>query len=224
MLIYHQYSHVAFIWEQFHRNCSRYQSLTQAAIFVQASKLSNGNNTTTYFPKSDPWGNCEELAAYTVNPLKSRVAKATTSQFENYIREEFKISHWFARNNEDMPHIHFQTPGPCLTTATWRCRKNFSQWERSFHWKLRCHWLEFLRQRQIAVVRQGPAFVIHVWVSSMNDSISHKISHGCVSQWLYYQFSVSVINLPISFKVTSLALGQSCDCPSASDVTLNDMG
>ena len=47
-------------------------------------------------------------------------------------------------------------PGPCFTTATWRCRKNFSQWERSFHWKLRRHWLKFLRQRQIAVVRQGP--------------------------------------------------------------------
>ena len=46
--------------------------------------------------------------------------------------------------------------GPCLTTATWRCRKNFSQWERSFLWKLCCHWLEGLRQRQITVVRQGP--------------------------------------------------------------------
>ena len=30
--------------------------------------------------------------------------------------------------------------------------------------------------------------------------------------------------LPISFKVTSLALGKSCDCPSTSDVTLKDMG
>ena len=47
-------------------------------------------------------------------------------------------------------------PGPCLTTATWCCHKNFSQWEWSFHWKLRCHWLEFLQQRQIAVIRQGP--------------------------------------------------------------------
>ena len=26
----------------------------------------------------------------------------------------------------------------------------------TFHWKLRCHWLKFLRQLQIAVVRQGP--------------------------------------------------------------------
>ena len=33
--------------------------------------------------------------------------------------------------------------------------------------------------------------------------------------WLY---------LPISFRVTSLALGQSYDCPSASEVTLKDMG
>ena len=50
--------------------------------------------------------------------------------------------------------------GRCLTTATWRWRKNFSQWECSFHWKLRSHRLEFLRQRQIAVVRQGPGHYI----------------------------------------------------------------
>ena len=46
--------------------------------------------------------------------------------------------------------------GLCLTIVTWRCRKNFSQRECSFHRKLRCHWLKFLRQRHIAVVRQGP--------------------------------------------------------------------
>ena len=46
-------------------------------------------------------------------------------------------------------------PGPCLNCY---CDMTLSQeWERSFHWKLRCHWLEFLWQRQIAVVRQGPA-------------------------------------------------------------------
>ena len=43
-----------------------------------------------------------------------------------------------------------------LTTATWRCRKNFSQWERSCLWKLRYHWLKDLPQLQIDVVRQGP--------------------------------------------------------------------
>ena len=56
------------------------------------------------------------------------------------------------RNN----HNH----GPCLTTATWCCRKNFSQWERSFLWKLRYHWLKRLRQRQITVVRQGPGVMM----------------------------------------------------------------
>ena len=47
-------------------------------------------------------------------------------------------------------------PGPCLTTVTWPCHKNFSQWEHSFLWKLRCHWLKGLRLRKIAVVRRGP--------------------------------------------------------------------
>ena len=62
-------------------------------------------------------------------------------------------------------HICFS--GPCLTTAIWRCRNPFSQsiclcrnpfsqWHRRFQRKLRSHWLKFLRQRHIAVVRQGP--------------------------------------------------------------------
>ena len=53
-------------------------------------------------------------------------------------------------------------PGPCLTTAIWRCRKNSSQWQRSFQWKLHSHWLEFLLQRHVAVVRQGPVLYVHV--------------------------------------------------------------
>ena len=35
---------------------------------------------------------------------------------------------------------------------------------------------------------------------------------------------IDVIYLPISFRVASLSLGQSYDCPSASEVTLKDMG
>ena len=35
---------------------------------------------------------------------------------------------------------------------------------------------------------------------------------------------IHVICLHIFFRVTSLALGQSYDCPSASEVTLKDMG
>ena len=33
-----------------------------------------------------------------------------------------------------------------------------------------------------------------------------------------------VMHLPISFRVASLALGQSCDCPSANEATLKHMG
>ena len=48
------------------------------------------------------------------------------------------------------------SPVPSISNVTWRCRKNFSQWERCFHWKLPCHWLKFLKQRRIAVVILGP--------------------------------------------------------------------
>ena len=40
--------------------------------------------------------------------------------------------------------------GPCFTTSTWHCRKNFSQWKRNFLWRLRYHWLKRLPQRQVS--------------------------------------------------------------------------
>ena len=46
--------------------------------------------------------------------------------------------------------------GSCLTTAIWRCRKPFSQWQCSFQRKLRSHWVKFLRQRRVAIVKQRP--------------------------------------------------------------------
>ena len=78
-------------------------------------------------------------------------------------------------------------PGPCLTTATWRCRKYFSQWERSFLWKLRCHWLKGLRQRQIAVVKQGPAY--HCLCASLRHLIhllnALEILNYCIKLSIY---------------------------------------
>ena len=47
-------------------------------------------------------------------------------------------------------------PGPCITNVIATCRKNFSQWESSFLWKLRYHWLKFLRRVAKTVVIQGP--------------------------------------------------------------------
>ena len=49
-----------------------------------------------------------------------------------------------------------QGPCACLTPAVWRCRKPFSQWQHSFQRKLCPHWLKSLRQRHVALVRQGP--------------------------------------------------------------------
>ena len=43
----------------------------------------------------------------------------------------------------------------CITNVIATCRKNFSQWERSFLWKLRCHWLKFLRRVAKTLVIQG---------------------------------------------------------------------
>ena len=41
---------------------------------------------------------------------------------------------------------------------------------------------------------------------------------------VYHQFLwIHVIRLPISFRVASLTLGQSYDCPSVSEVILKDM-
>ena len=49
-----------------------------------------------------------------------------------------------------------QDPGPCITNVIATCRKNFSQWESSFLWKLRYHWLKFLRRIAKTLVIQGP--------------------------------------------------------------------
>ena len=45
-----------------------------------------------------------------------------------------------------------------------------------------------------------------------------------VKSLLYFVVVYNPSILPIFFKVTSLALGQSWDCPSASETTLKDMG
>ena len=51
------------------------------------------------------------------------------------------------------------SPGPCITIVFVTCRKNFSQWHRSFQRKLHFHWLKFLRHVAITLVIQGPALV-----------------------------------------------------------------
>ena len=64
--------------------------------------------------------------------------------------------------------------GPCITNVTATCRKNFSQWESSFLWKLRCHWLKFLRRVAKTLVIQGPG------LGTLGHVILHSIQ--CISK------------------------------------------
>ena len=57
---------------------------------------------------------------------------AVMSGFELF----FIVRLFIFRNKTDL--------GSCVTTAAWRCRKNLSQWERSFVWKLRCVWVKWI--------------------------------------------------------------------------------
>ena len=57
-------------------------------------------------------------------------------------------------------------PGPCITNVIATCRKNFSQWESSFLWKLRYHWLKLLRRVAKMLVIQGPGSLCHPDIST----------------------------------------------------------
>ena len=79
-------------------------------------------------------------------------------------------------------------PGPCITNVIATCRKNFSQWERSFLWKLRCHWLKFLR-------RVAKTLVIPLAVTRGNVSIWRRHhGYGYIMssynefKWLTYEY------------------------------------
>ena len=64
--------------------------------------------------------------------------------------------------------------GPCITNVIATCRKNFSQWESSFLWKLRCHWLKFLRRVAKTLVIQGPALSRRV-IFSLDSTVFETI-------------------------------------------------
>ena len=63
-------------------------------------------------------------------------------------------------------------PGPRITTVAWCYRKNLSQWECSFHWKLHSHWLKFLWQHDIAVATE-PWNLYHHFKNLVNGCSSH---------------------------------------------------
>ena len=70
-------------------------------------------------------------------------------------------------------------PGPCITNVIATCRKNLSQWERAFLWKLRCHWLKFLRRVAKTLVIQGPGPSLlssNRWASSVHEGLTGETS------------------------------------------------
>ena len=134
----------------------------------------------------------------------SSVATFKRSMSQNAMNQKFGISllwliivwNLHVQTRADLPLMR-PAWGPCLSTATWRCGKNFSQWECSFHWKLRCHWLEFLRQRQFAVVRQGPWICFVNWKDAVIIILSliyfhHQKQNGCLVILGY-----GIIHLPL---------------------------
>ena len=59
--------------------------------------------------------------------------------------------------------------GPCITNVFATCRKNISQWHRSFQRKLGSHWLKFLRHVAITLVIQViiciiPMVTTHIYI------------------------------------------------------------
>ena len=84
-------------------------------------------------------------------------------------------------------------------------------------WEPGSHQLWFLTQwHGNWTVRSGILLQIRYDVSYKTCLWFCRALFGFASWWIH------VINLPISFRITSLALGLSYDCPSASEVTLKD--
>ena len=99
-------------------------------------------------------------------------------------------------------------PGPCLTTVIWRCGKPFGQWQHSFHRKPHCHWLKFLRQRHVAVVRQGPvhqktleAAVLmqqYLWINYVHPGHHQlNIAHMASQNLIYIGSGNSLVPKPV---------------------------
>ena len=91
--------------------------------------------------------------------------------------------------------------GSCITNIIATCRKTFSQWERSFLWKLRCHWLKFLRHvaKTLAIQRPGRIAAWH--------EVCHKYFRILVYMNILIHYLIWNIKLPelrrISLKMIS---------------------
>ena len=75
--------------------------------------------------------------------------------------------------------------GSCLTPAIWCCCKPFSQWQHSFQRKLCSHWLKFLQQRHVPVVRQGPCLSLYRRLAKLSTPITSQTTLDSCLQSLF---------------------------------------
>ena len=128
----------------------------------------------------------------------------------------------------DWMKIH--VTGPCITNVFATCRKNFSQWERSFLWKLRCHWLKFLRRVAKTLVIQGPGSLWHFcYAYGIDQYVNEKSHNNNLKTWYtiylsicldicgkYSSFAISMVNIMIlgqSNTVNVITFECKCICP-----------
>ena len=102
--------------------------------------------TTTKQSTTKP---CAYFLGYTVSRISWSTNHDDVVSWKRFPRYWFFVK-WIRLDNI------YKGPGPCITNVIATCRKNFSQWESSFLWKLRCHWLKFLRRVAKTLVIQGP--------------------------------------------------------------------
>ena len=126
-----------------------------------------GNLTIAPVPAKQPWWiwintSCEFIMNDCITTTKQSTTKPC-AYFLGYTVHSFAGNDWFHWSNHEngmLTSWHGNTfrrvTGPCITNVIATCRKNFSQWESSFLWKLRCHWLKFLRRVAKTLVIQGP--------------------------------------------------------------------
>ena len=111
--------------------------------------------------------------------------------------------------------------GPYLTTSIWSCRNPFSQWMHSFLWKLRSHWLKVLRQRHVAVVRQGPAKVTTMLLQMQESKcckfgvILHLIPYYSLYECMYVYIYIYIYIFIYNCVFGSLISDVTCNYVSA---------
>ena len=154
-----------------------------------------------------------------------------------------------AHNSKPFPGQYLMVMGHCLDRVLschgpwWQLMTIYHQgmlrWDNAMLWK--CYQLLFGLQKikhkfissnhkmwkffqkknaDKSILCRGLHLRIHtkIYTHEICTYFYHAMSCG------YQLFQIHMVNLPIFFKVASLALGQSCDCPSAREATLKNMG